>query len=100
MENRLCTSSGGARFTHCGLQNPLLLPLTLSPPLRFPPQSQPTWCWISPPVPATQATVPASLPHSFSECRTIVGILGCNVPVFCIEDTLLVARLGLRFGLH
>src|SRR3979490_2923509 len=89
MENRLCTGSGGARFTHCGLQNPLLLPLTL-PPLRFLPQFLPIRCRIGPPVPATQAAVPIALLCSSSECQMTRGTLGRNVLVSCIEDTLLV----------
>src|SRR3979490_1655331 len=93
MENRLCTGSGGARFTHCRLQNPLLLPLTL-PPLRFLPRSLPIRRRIGPPVPATQAAVPTALPRSSSECQTTRGTLGHNVPVSCIEDTLLVVWLG------
>src|SRR3979490_323361 len=89
MENQLCTGSGGARFTHCGLQNPLLLPLTL-PPLWFLPRSLPIRHWIGLLVPATQAAVPTTLPRSLSECQTTRGTLGRNVLVSCIEDTLLV----------
>src|SRR3979490_500251 len=89
MENRLCTGSGGARFTHCGLQNPLFLPLML-PPLWFLPQFLLIRRLIGPPVPATQAAVPTTLPRSSSECQTTRGTLWHNVLVSCIEDTLLV----------
>ena len=97
-ENLLYTGSGGTQFTHCGLQNPLLLPLTLAP-LRSPPQSQPIQRRIGPPVPATQAVVPTALPHSLSECQMTEGILRDNFLVSCIEDISLVARLRLGLGL-
>ena len=96
-ENRLCTGSGGARFTHCEVQNPLL------PPRGLP---QPRWLFqfqimgfpLCQQEPGALVTTPVSLPYSWFGCQRIGGSLGHSVQVYGSNGRVPESQYVLGFG--